>query len=165
MYCRIKHHTKGVFQLILKNPARSESLIDELVQVWEDSVRQTHTFLTNDDILQLRPFVKKGIQMISTLLVVTEENKAAGFLGLAEQKIEMLFLSPACFGKGIGKMVLLKAIEEYGVRYVDVNEQNPNATAFYHHFGFRVFDRTEQDEQGYSFPILKMKLAEEIAQK
>lgn len=70
----------------------------------------------------------------------------------------MLFLEPACIGKGIGKNLVTKAIHEHEVSYVDVNEQNPHAVDFYKRFGFVVYERTEFDEQGNSFPILKMKL-------
>ena len=49
------------------------------------------------------------------------------------------------------------ACEKLGVRYVDVNEQNHKAEGFYRHLGFQTFERTETDEQGNPFPILKMK--------
>ena len=70
----------------------------------------------------------------------------------------MLFVSPNCFGKGMGKQLVRTAIEHYHIRYVDVNEQNPQAEGFYRHLGFHTFERTETDEQGNPFPILKMKL-------
>lgn len=54
------------------------------------------------------------------------------------------------------------AISQYGVRYVDVNEQNPQAIGFYEHIGFEVFERTEFDEQDNPFPILKMKRSANI---
>ena len=43
------------------------------------------------------------------------------------------------------------------VKYVDVNEQNPQAVGFYNHMGFKVFKKSELDEQGNPFPILHMK--------
>lgn len=70
----------------------------------------------------------------------------------------MLFVAPGCFGRGIGWELAELAIARYGVRYVDVNEQDPQAAGFYRHIGFEVFARTESDEQGNPFPILKMRL-------
>ena len=70
----------------------------------------------------------------------------------------MLFVSPDYFGKGIGKLLVHTAIKDYHINYVDVNEQNPQAEGFYRHIGFQTFERTEIDEQGNPFPILKMKL-------
>lgn len=39
-----------------------------------------------------------------------------------------------------------------------VNEQNPKALAIYQHWGFVAYERTEIDDQGNHFPIIKMKL-------
>ena len=85
-------------------------------------------------------------------------NRPVGFLGLLDLKIEMLFVAPDYFGNGLGRQLVEMAIEKYHVHYVDVNEQNPRAEGFYRHIGFRTFERTETDEQGNPFPILKMKL-------
>lgn len=79
-------------------------------------------------------------------------------MGVEATKIEMLFVLPEYFGKGIGKELTALAITQYGAQYVDVNEQNPQATGFYGHIGFEVFERTELDGQENPFPILKMKL-------
>ncbi len=43
-----------------------------------------------------------------------------------------------------------------GVGQIDVNEQNPHAVAVYEHWGFRPYQRTEHDDQGNPFPIIKM---------
>lgn len=56
------------------------------------------------------------------------------------------------------KILIRRTIDECKIRYVDVNEQNPNALTFYKKMGFQVFERTETDELGNPFPILKMKL-------
>lgn len=37
-------------------------------------------------------------------------------------------------------------IERYNVNELAVNEQNPNAKAFYKHLGFKVYKRSETDE-------------------
>lgn len=79
-------------------------------------------------------------------------------MGIEADKIEMLFVSPRYFGNGTGRKLVELAVSQYGVRYVDVNEQNPQAAGFYRHIGFEVSERTATDEQGNPFPILKMKL-------
>ena len=137
---------------------RTVSLVEELVKLWEASVRATHHFLTEKDILHLTPFVEEAVRGIETLLVMYLGNRPVGFLGLLDLKIEMLFVAPDYFGNGLGRQLVEMAIEKYHVHYVDVNEQNPRAEGFYRHIGFRTFARTEMDEQGNPFPILKMKL-------
>lgn len=144
--------------MITVNPDRTETLINALTALWEASVRATHHFLTEEDILKPVPFVKKGLCNVPTLVVVGDNNTFAGFTGIEGGKIEMLFVSPDCFGKGTGRELAEFAVLHCGVRYVDVNEQNPQAAGFYRHIGFEVYERTETDEQGNPFPILKMRL-------
>ena len=144
--------------MIITNPDRTNALIDALTTLWEASVRAAHHFLTEDDIQKLTPFVKMGLLGIGTLVVARDNQNPIAFMGIEADKIEMLFVSPDYFGKGLGRELAELGIAQYGVRYVDVNEQNPQATGFYTHIGFKVFERTEFDEQGNPFPILKMKL-------
>ena len=72
--------------------------------------------------------------------------------------IEMLFISPLCRGKGIGKSLVKFGVENYNVNEVTVNQQNPQAVGFYEHLGFKTYKRTELDEEGNPYPLLYMKL-------
>lgn len=137
---------------------RDAGLIDRLADVWDVSVRTSHHFLTEEDITGLRPQVKAALQGIEHLIVVWDGDAPEGFMGIQDQKIEMLFLSSTCIGKGIGKELIDIAINRYDAVYVDVNEQNEKAEGFYRHMGFRTFRRDETDDQGNPFPILHMQL-------
>ena len=75
---------------------RDTELVDELVKVWESSVRTSHDFLSEQDIRNLAPQVKAALQGVESLVVVYNDNIPAGFMGIQERKIEMLFLSPSC---------------------------------------------------------------------
>lgn len=137
---------------------RTDDLIHTLVGLWDASVRASHHFLTEEDILRLTPFVGEAIRAITILIVLYQGKCPVAFMGIEGAKIEMLFVAPSCFGRGFGKQLVCMAIEKFHVIYVDVNEQNPQAEGFYRHLGFRAFERTETDEQGNPFPILRMKL-------
>lgn len=143
--------------MITINPSRTNRLMDALTELWEASVRATHHFLTEENIQTLTPFVKRGLSDIETFIVEYDDTKPVAFMGVDAAKIEMLFVLPEYFGKGIGKELTTLAITRYSVQYVDVNEQNPQAVGFYQHIGFEVYKRTELDEQRNPFPILKMR--------
>ena len=96
---------------------------------------------------------------IETLIAAHDGNAYVAFMGIQDNKIEMLFVSPAHFGEGIGKRLVSIAIQEHGATLVDVNEQNPKAADFYEHLGFKTFRRDAVDDQGNPFPILRMSLA------
>ena len=133
--------------------------IEEILDTWESSVRATHDFLSEEDIISIKPQVIEGAKYVSKLLCVRDKNGIIkAFMGIHDFKIEMLFVSNESRGNGIGKRLVEYAIEVLNVNYVDVNEQNPQAVGFYKHMGFEIFKKSNFDEQGNPFPILHMKL-------
>ncbi|MCZ4253012.1 GNAT family N-acetyltransferase [Pseudoalteromonas shioyasakiensis] len=132
----------------------------ELLAVWENSVRATHDFITEDDIAFFKPIIIEQAFPNVTLKCIKDENKTIlGFVGVYECKIEMLFILNAARGMGIGKALLNYAVEQLAANKVDVNEQNPLAVGFYQHMGFKVISRSPLDDMGKPFPILHMELA------
>ncbi len=131
----------------------------EILDTWESSVRATHDFLSEEDIILIKPQVIEGAKYVSKLLCVRDKNGIIkAFMGIHDFKIEMLFVSNESRGNGVGKRLVEHAIKVLNVNYVDVNEQNPQAVGFYKHLGFKVLKKSELDEQGNTFPILHMKL-------
>ena len=131
----------------------------ELLAVWENSVRATHDFITEDDIAFFKPIIIEQAFPNVTLKCIKDEHQAIlGFIGVHECKIEMLFILDAARGMGIGKTLLNYAVEQLAANKVDVNEQNPLAVGFYQHMGFKVASRSPLDDMGKPFPILHMEL-------
>ena len=138
---------------------RTPRLVEALTAVWEHSVRATHHFLSESEILRIRAYVPQAVGGVAQL--VAAENQAGepvGFMGVENGRLEMLFLAPEARGCGLGGRLLRCGIEQYGVREVTVNEQNPQAVDFYAHFGFRTYRRTARDEEGGPYPLLYMRL-------
>lgn len=134
--------------------------LNHLLAVWESAVRATHHFLTEEDIITLRPQVATALPLMQPLLLVsvTKDTAPVGFLGISGDKIEALFIHDAWRGQGLGKHLLQKALLDYHCRFVDVNEQNPHALGFYEHCGFHIISRSPTDESGRPFPILHLGL-------
>lgn len=141
---------------------REKNLIDELLKLWEDSVKATHRFLSNEEIEQIKEYVPEALKEVQYLIIAeNEENIPIAFMGINEKRLEMLFVKNNEIGKGIGRQLLTYGIKNYNVNELTVNEQNPNAKGFYEHLGFKVFKRSELDEQGNPYTILYMKLSSE----
>ena len=137
---------------------RTAVLVEQLLNVWESSVKATHLFLSDDEISNIRKYVPQALNSVPVLVVAEHENgDPIGFMGIAGQMLEMLFISNENRGQGIGTQFLQYGIENYSIHKLAVNEQNPLAKGFYEHMGFEVYKRTELDEQGNPYPLLYMK--------
>jgi putative acetyltransferase len=132
---------------------------ETLVDLWEASVRATHHFLKEEDIHYFRPLILNTyLDAVELRCARNKQGKILGFLGVAEQNLEMLFIHPENRGMGIGKKLLDYAIIALEVQKVDVNEQNEQALGFYRNQGFEVVGRSALDGSGKPYPILHMKL-------
>ena len=134
---------------------RTPDLINQLLEVWEKSVRATHLFLSDREIKNIKEYVPQALNGIAHLMIdAGEAGRAVAFMGIEDGTLEMLFISPEERGKGLGKRLIEYGIESYSVERLAVNEQNPQAKKFYEHMGFHVNKRTGLDEQGNPYPLL-----------
>ena len=148
---------------IIETTDRTDLLTKQLLQVWESAVRQTHTFLSESEILRIKGFVPDAIGNVARLLVSMDESDIpVAFLGLEGSRIEMLFVDASHREQGIGKQLVAFAIENYAASEVTVNEQNPLAIGFYEHMGFQTYKRTDFDEEGNPYPLLYMRLIKRV---
>lgn len=144
---------------IIKIKERTPLLIQQLLEIWEKSVKETHLFLSQSEIENIKKYVPQALETVPYLIIAENENKLPiAFMGISDQKLEMLFVSVEEMGKGFGKKLIEYGIENYSINELTVNEQNPRAKGFYEHIGFKIYKRTENDEQGNPYPILYMKL-------
>lgn len=134
----------------------------QIVEIWQQSVEATHDFLQKEDIAFYRPFVFEALKAISVYGLVGPKEEIGGFIGIQGETVEALFLRPDLRGKGYGKMLLEWAIGKFNIRYVDVNEQNTAARKFYEKAGFEVESRDATDGYGKPYPILHLRLRQEI---
>ena len=107
---------------------------DELLTVWEASVRSTHHFLAEKDIQFYKPLIREQYFLAVELYIIrNEKEEIAAFMGLSDELIEMLFVRPDQQGKGYGKRLMEYAVHQKHIHKVDVNEQNGQACRFYQH--------------------------------
>lgn len=138
---------------------RNQALLEQLLEVWEAPVRATHLFLSGTEIRRIKEYVPEALAAVSHLVVAERDGTPVAFMGIERTTLEMLFIAPGEQGRGLGRKLIQWGIQTYGVNKLAVNEQNPQAKGFYGHMGFRVYKRTELDEQGGPYPLLYMRLA------
>lgn len=144
---------------IVEVKERSPNLINKLLEVWEDSVKATHLFLTSEEIKHIKEYVPQALKEIPHLVIIENDKEIPiAFMGVQGTKLEMLFVKNDERKKGLGKKLLKYGIENYNIDELTVNEQNPGAKEFYEYMGFETYKRSELDEQVSPYPILYMKL-------
>lgn len=140
-----------------------------LADLWRRSVEATHQFLPSGEVERLfhdvRALYLPGVESvwIAELAGCGVDSVAngdagifAGFIGCNGAQVEMLFVEPRCFRHGVGRALLEHARALHPRLTLDVNEQNPQALAFYERQGFRVVGRSALDGQGNPYPLLHM---------
>jgi putative acetyltransferase len=130
----------------------------ELLTLWEESVRATHDFLGDADILAYKKLIGDNYLQSLNLYCIRSEREISGFIGLSGKLIQMLFVRPHYMNQGIGRALVNFAISKHKAFEVDVNEQNTSALKFYKSLGFEAFDRFDSDDAGKPFPILSLSL-------
>jgi putative acetyltransferase len=142
----------------LKIEAASPEDFSQLALVWEASVLATHDFLHPDDFALFKSLIVAEFFPVVRLFKVQDNGAVLGFLGVSDDMIEMLFIHPNSRGSGVGKLLLRFAVDELGMRKVDVNEQNGQAVGFYQHMGFKTTGRSAFDGMGKPYPLLHLAL-------
>lgn len=88
----------------------SDKYREQILTIWEKSVLATHDFLTSTDFEEIKELVSKMNFNDFQIFCLTKENLVLGFIGVADKKVEMLFLDPEYFGQGLGHKLLTFAI-------------------------------------------------------
>ncbi|MDN5604308.1 acetyltransferase [Rothia sp. HC945] len=139
-------------------PVRAPDDYAPLVAIWRSAVNATHDFLAEADREEIESTMETGYFPAVSLDVAELDGRQVGFSGVLNGNLEMLFVDAGQRGVGIGTKLLTHAIEEHGVRNVDVNEQNAQAVEFYTRRGFHVVGRSETDDAGRPYPLLHLRL-------
>lgn len=152
----------------IRRPRNEE--LEELLDLWLRSVRATHSFLDEDDVVFYHPMVRELLASDLELWAAYDDaGDLVGFMALdgpdrdeapqgAKAKLEALFIDPARLRQGFGELLTRRAIERKGPLALDVNEHNPGALAFYRRMGFTETGRSPCDGAGKPFPLIHMEL-------
>jgi len=92
---------------------------EAIAELWEASVRATHHFLKPKEIGFYKPYLLKYALPACRLYgIKTNEGKLCAFIGLSDDKIEMLFVNPKFFKNGCGRRLVDFAEQEKNIKKV-----------------------------------------------
>jgi putative acetyltransferase len=128
-----------------------------LFDIWHGAVLATHHFLSAAQRAEIADAVRDQYLPSADLMVfVDDTDRPLGFMGCTGNNIDALFVDPAAHGQGIGKRFIERVQAEHSTVTVQVNEQQPQAHAFYRRCGFVDVRRDPTDDAGRPFPIVHL---------
>ena len=134
--------------------------LPRVVDVWEASVRAEHDFVSEAYIQFFKPLVRDELlRLVELASVRSSDGDIVGFVGVADQRIEALFVHPALRRRGIGRLLVAYAVASRGATMVDLDEQNESAVSFFSSLGFAIVGRSNIDGVGKAFTRVHMRAA------
>ncbi|CAI3372562.1 GNAT family N-acetyltransferase [Enterococcus cecorum] len=94
-------------------------------------MKVTHTFLTKEEIQNIKQYVPQAVEHEPHLCIaLSEKGELLGFIGVADQRLEMLFIQVNARGQGIGKQLLRYAIKNFDVKELTVTNKTHRQLVF-----------------------------------
>lgn len=133
--------------------------LPRIVDIWEASVRTEHRRVSEAYIQFFKPLVRDELlRLVELASVRADAGEIVGFVGVAEGKIEALFVHPAWRRRGIGRRLASYAVSARHATAVDLDEQDVGAVTFFSRLGFVVVGRSDVDGVGKVFRRVHMQL-------
>lgn len=137
-----------------------------LFAIWEAAVAASHDFVAPADLAFYAVLVRERYLPRARIdVAVADDDTPLGFVGIAGDRIEALFVHPEHARRSIGRRLVEHARRRPGwlsgaatprALRVDVNEDNLPARAFYERMGFEQVGRSRLDACGKPYPILHL---------
>ena len=68
---------------------RTQELVNTLLEIWEDSVKATHLFLSDNEIEKIKEYVPQALKEVAHLIVIENENDIPiAFMGIKVQSLK-----------------------------------------------------------------------------
>jgi putative acetyltransferase len=128
-----------------------------VLAIWRSAVDATHDFLLPQDRQAIGREVAGLLPQAPLWLALDGDDRAVGFMLLNEGHMDALFVDASARGAGVGRALLVHALQLHPELTTDVNEQNSQAMGFYERMGFERVGRSPQDGQGRPYPLIHLR--------
>ncbi|HEX8191603.1 MAG TPA: acetyltransferase [Allosphingosinicella sp.] len=130
---------------------------ERLHDIWAGAVRATHGFLAEEDFHFYSALVRDEMLPAGSFWVAADgDDRAVAWMDLQGDKLEALFVDPACHRRGAGKALMAHAARLSPVIELHANEQS-GAVEYYRRLGFEEVSRSEVDGAGRPYPLVTMR--------
>ncbi|MBU1109420.1 MAG: N-acetyltransferase [Candidatus Riflebacteria bacterium] len=133
---------------IVREAARNE--IERMVEIWLTDSIKAHNFISSDFWHKNAEEMRQKYLPAAENWVYCEHDRILGFFSLQQSTLAALFVATGHQGRGIGKLLLDKAMQLRKSLSLTVYEANTRAINFYSHNGFKVMIAQKDPHTGHS---------------
>lgn len=134
-----------------------EADFDALTDLWERSVRGSHTFMDEAELAHQRPRIRDLLLPSMDVWVAERDGVPVGFVGARDDGVELLYIAPESQGEGIGRTLLSQVAGGAGADRVEVFADNVIGVGFYRSLGYVETERYVTTVAGGTFEILRLR--------
>lgn len=128
----------------------------QLIYMWNECLEQIPHLFSQTQLNQIQAlYIQHGYYKLLKLFHIEIGSEIVGAIGLANDKVEMILVSPRFMRQGVCNQLINHAVE-LGACYVDVSEHHQVLLKIFTKCGFKMMARSESDAEGYPNPILHL---------
>ena len=127
-----------------------------ICDIWESASTLAHPFLSAEERASEHALIRDRFLPVALTWVAEHEGEIVGFLSRVAEEVAGLFVHPAFQRRGIGGLLLERAITPSEEAMVHVYAANAVALDFYRTMGFRPLGWKDADTLGRPYPVVLM---------
>lgn len=145
-------------QNVVIRPFDAAADTEKLSCIWLDASLEAHPFIGERRLLEQRHMIEQTYLPMVETWVACHQGEPIGFIGMLDDFIGGLFVTPGQQGRGVGRKLIACALERKGKLSLEVYVQNRQAIRFYAKLGFTEVSRRLVDDDGFPFENVRLQL-------
>ncbi len=126
-----------------------------IIEIWQLSVKSSAYNLSSEDYNKNLDNLENYLRGLD-VYVYRKSGKIMAFMGIDNNKIEILHCDPEYKNQDINVFMVKHAVDLLNVRYIDIHESDKADIELYHSLGFETAAYYPHDELGYTIVHLKL---------
>lgn len=141
--------------VILRRGSRADH--DRIMGVWREASHVGHPFLSEQDLDAQERVTRREHLPRADIVVAELDGAVVGFIATLGISVGGLFVAPGAQRLGLGRRLVEHAQARNTSLELAVYEANLSARAFYASLGFGAVGRSDRDDDGRPFSVLKLR--------